>query len=300
MEKAVIKCDNLLHVKQLAKIKGGQDGAIWNNYLFRFDAVGTCFVYDLRALESGNSEASDLKEICTFLLDKADELAPHSNSVMFGSEYYSSEDEIPLLYTNIYNNYANTKNSLKGMCCVYRVQRDGKTFSSTLVQLIEIGFTEDSDYWKSIDVDDIRPYGNFTIDVENQIYYAFTMRDESNTTRYFAFDLPKAADGIIDEKFNVKRVVLNTTDIKEYFDCEYHHFIQGACFRHGRIYSLEGFSGSEDNPPALRIIDTTKKRQILYADLENVGLSIEPELIDFRDEVCYYGDAHGNLYVIEF
>ena len=287
-----------MKIKQIAKIKDGQDGAVWGNYLFRFDAVGHCYVYDLKDLEQACGE--ECQYIGEFCLDKADKIKPHSNAVMFGKEYYSADDEFPLLYTNIYNNYAKDGNTMKGVCLVYRLQRNETKFLTTLVQIIEIGFADNSDYWLSKGQDDIRPYGNFTIDPEKGIYYAFTMRDESSTTRYFSFNLPKVSDGNADSEYGVTRVVLSISDIIEYFDCEYHRFVQGAAFYKGKIYSLEGFTESEENPPAMRIIDVNGKKQekaVLFADF---GLSIEPEMIDFYNDVCYYGDNHGNLYTIDF
>ena len=290
-----------MRIKHIAKIKGGQDGVVWNNYLFRFNGAGVCYVYDIKQLNRYASEAVELKEISTFSLDRIDELKPHSNAVMFGKEFYSPDDEFPLLYTNIYNNYSGTDNPLKGVCLVYRLQRNGMEFSSTLVQIIEIGFVEDSHYWKSCeDEEDVRPYGNFTIDAEKGTYYAFTMRDKENTTRYFSFDLPKLSDGEKDEIYNVSKVTLSACDIKEYFDCEYHRFIQGAAFYNGKIYSLEGFTNSQENPPAMRIIDVKEKKQVQFVDFMKMGLTIEPELIDFYDDICYYADNHGNLYIIDF
>ena len=164
-------------------------------------------------------------------------------------------------------------------------------FSTKLVQIIEIGFVENENLWKSAEKEDIRPYGNFTIDREYGIYYAFTMRDESNTTRYFSFDLPMVSDGIMDERYNVKRVILNASDVKEYFDCEYHRFVQGAAFYKGKIYSLEGFTNSEENPAALRIIDVEEKKQIAFVDLVKMGYAIEPEFIEFYHDICYYVDS---------
>lgn len=288
-------------IKHIANIKGGQDGAVCNHYLFRFNADGLCYVYDTNQLNEYNAEAAELKEMTSFFLDRVDELKPHSNAVMFGKEYYSPDDEFPLLYTNIYNSYSKADNPMKGVCLVYRLQRNDTTFSTTLVQMIEIGFVEDSHYWRSSgDKEDIRPYGNFVIDTQKGIYFALTMRDGTNTTRYFSFDLPTVTQGVTDGQYNVKRVTLCRDDIREYFDCEYHHFLQGACFHDGKIYSLEGFTDSEDHPPVLRVIDASAKKQTLFVDLRNFGLTIEPEMIDFRDDTCYYSDNYGHLYVMDF
>lgn len=282
---------------QIGKIVWGQDGSIWGGYLFRFGNHGECFAYDLAEMKANGEKESS--PVCTFTLDKADILSPHSNSVSFGKEYFEKNDEFPLLYTNIYNNYANAENQRKGVTCVYRLQRNGREFSSTLVQTIEIGFVEDAVLWKSTD-GDIRPYGNFAIDKENGVYYAFTMRDESQTTRYFSFALPTLKDGVYDEKSGVNKVVLQASDIQSYFDCEYHRFMQGACLHDGKIYSVEGFTHSPENPAALRVIDLQAQKQARFVDLVALGFAIEPEFIEFYEGVCYYSDGHGNVYEVDF
>lgn len=268
-----------MKIKSIGTIQGGQDGAIFNGLLFRFDS-GKCTVYDLEALEN---------PIANFTLDRADTINPHSNAVCFGKEYFSPDDEFPLLYSNIYNNYADKKDNLCGVCCVYRLWREGDFFNTKLVQLIRIGFT-DSTLWRSADIADVRPWGNFVVDAENGKYYGFVMRDGDKATRYFAFDLPSLSDG--------EEVVLTEEDIKEYFDTPYHNFLQGACFHDGKIYEVEGFG--ERIHPALRIIDPVKKEQIFHFDFYEAGAIYESELIDFYNGRCIYGDNKGNLFELVF
>lgn len=290
-----------MKLKQVGTILPGQDGAIWKNTLFRLNAKGQCWVYDLSELDFTSEQPCDLAPKAEFVLDRADEIVPHSNAVMFGKEYFAAEDEFPLLYSNIYNNYAKAENKRKGVCCVYRIQRTENGYTSTLVQLIEIGFTENTEHWaSSSELNDVRPYGNFTIDLQQERYYAFTMRDHCHVSRYFSFVLPKLSDGLIDPAFGVRKVILQTSDILTEFDCEYHKFVQGACCHNGRIYSVEGFTHHDQAPPALRVIDPVAKRQILFADLTALGDPIEPEFIDFYGETCLYGDGHGQLFVVEF
>ncbi len=285
---------NLWDIEMIAKIEQGrQDGAILNGYLFSFNHNGRCVVYETKQFQ--NLERSTAKVFSEFVLDRCEGITPHSNSVAFGNEFFSADDEFPLLYTNIYNNYANSDCNMKGVCLVYRLQRNGSNFFSTLVQIIEIGFTEDENYWKS-SKEDVRPYGNFTIDRENGIFYAFTMRDSYNTTRYFAFDLPKVETGAMCEKYNVKKVTLNISDIRDFFDCEYQNFVQGACCHDGKIYSLEGFSDDVSNPPAMRIIDTRLKKELALINFSDFGLNDEPEMIEFENDICYYADHNGNVY----
>ena len=278
-----------MNIAPIAQISAGQDGAIWDKYVFRFDHMGHCRVHEL----------GSWKYISEFTLDRADELAPHSNAVVFGHEYYAPEDEFPLLYTNIYNNYARAANPLKGVCCVYRLMREGNVFTARLVQLIEIGFVEDTLLWCS-PTGDIRPYGNFVIDRTAQRLYAFVMRDGSRMTRYFSFNLPHVTEGAMDETFCVPKKVLAANEVLEHFDVPYHHFIQGACLHEGKIYSVEGFTNDETNPPALRIIDPAAHHQELYINFMDLGIREEAEFIDFAEGICYYSDAHGKLYTLEF
>lgn len=285
----------------ISKIRDGrQDGAVKGGFLFSFNHRGECTVYETKALQTQKDGEAEI--FSSFVLSKPDVLVPHSNSVSFGNEYYDDKDEFPLLYTNIYNNYAKADDPLKGVCLVYRLQRTDRAFTSTLVQIIEIGFVEDEALWKSAgELPDTRPYGNFTVDAEKGVLYAFTMRDNANTTRYFSFDLPKAAAGEVCERYNVKRVVLTAADMKEYFDCPYHRYIQGAACHKGKIYSLEGFTNSEINPPALRIIDPSLKKETAYIKFADFGINIEPEMIDFaEDDTCYYTDHTGNVYEVSF
>ncbi len=289
-----------MKIQFITKIKDNrQDGAINGGYLFSLDHRGICTVYEIKSLEQ--TEGGAAEPFAEFTLDKTDTIAPHSNSVMFGNEYYDEKDEFPLLYTNIYNNYAGCDDKLKGVCLVYRIQRNDRDFKSDLVQIIRIGFTEDENLWKSEgEKQDVRPYGNFAIDKDRGLLYAFTMRDNTNTTRYFSFNLPKVTDGEICEKYNVKQVILNASDIREYFDCDYHHYVQGACCHDGKIYSLEGFTNSPENPPVIRVIDTKLKKEILFKEFADFGTNIEPEMIDFENDVCYYTTNSGDVYKLFF
>ena len=289
-----------MKIEFFSKIKNGrQDGAIFGEYFFSFNHKGECSVYQMKTLENQKSDEAEC--FSEFVLDKHELIVPHSNAVMFGNEFYKAGDEFPLLYTNLYNNYADAEDKLKGVCLVYRLQRVGNVFKTTLVQMIEIGFVENETLWKSTgNKEDIRPYGNFTIDVEKGIYYAFTMRDNTQTTRYFSFELPKVNQGEICEKYSVKKVVLTEKDILQYFDCDYHHFVQGACCYKGKIYSVEGFTDSQDNPPAMRIIDTELNKQICYKKFSEFGMNVEAEMIDYYNDICYYTDNSGNMYRIVF
>ena len=289
-----------MNFKHIATMSDGQqDGAIFGNLLFRFNAKGQGRVYDLSAIDP-SAEPTALEAIATFTLDRIEDMVPHSNAVMFGTEYAEAGDEFPLLYSNVYNNYKKSEDRREGLCCVYRLQRAGESFRTTLVQVIEIGFTKDSNLWCSAEVADVRPYGNFTIDRERGLYWAFVMRDAARATRYFSFRLPTLADGAWDETLGVHRVILHPHDILSQFDCPYHDYVQGACCHGGKIYSVEGFHADGKHPPAMRVIDTVAGVQERYVDLVAHNCLIEPECIDFLGDVCCYSDAHGVLYTVDF
>lgn len=278
----------------------GQDGAFWGDILFRFDADGTGWAYDARPLDTAGPEAAvELPRLAVFHTDPGDAVVPHFNAVAFGSEYYAAGDEFPLLYANLYNNYAAQADRREGVCCVYRLQRTADSFTMTLVQVIRIGFVKDAALWCSPgEKADVRPYGNFVIDRQKNILYAFTMRDAAYRTRYFAFALPKLADGVYSAEYGVNVVTLTPEDIRACFDTEYHRYVQGACCHEGKIYSSEGFDVTP--PPALRVIDPAAEQQLVHMDLAQLGFEAEAEWIDFRGDICYYSDAPGNVYRVDF
>ena len=259
-----------LEFTHLGNIAKGQDGIIYDGCLLRFGSKGTCRVYELQTLQ----------EISAFTLDKVDALMPHSNSVSLRGN---------ILYTNLYNTYAKESDRREGVCCAYRIHREGNTFCTELMQVIRIGFAQTS-LWRSENCQDVRPYGNFV--VEGNKLYAFVMRDESHTTRFFRFALPD---------ISAPEVILTQGDIEAQFDESYVNYMQGAMCVDGLIYSLEGFDHPNDRGrPALRIFDTKKQKQVFYADLTAYGLVDEPEWIDHYDGHTYYADHAGNVYRLAF
>lgn len=286
-----------MNIKKVGKINGCQDGAIYNSILFRLDHLGNCSVYDLKELRKG--EGCELTPLDTFKLDKHQTIVPHSNAVTFGCDFYKEDDEFPLLYSNIYNNYKNSDDKLLGVCCVYRIKRENNNFSSELVQLIEIGFCEDVDLWKATpEAHGERPFGNFVVDRDSKSYYAIVMKNEQRGTTYLKFDLPSVHEGKTDERFGIKKVVLSKNDIKDRFDLEFHRFIQGAAVHRGKVYSTEGFYNDAVNRPAIRVIDLENK-DMKYIDILSMGYKNEPEFIDFYGDACYYSDVEGNIYTLE-
>lgn len=282
---------------------GDNDAAAWGGYLFKFNGKGQCHVYSLDEFskEEGDrwrSTGEKTHRLAVFYLDRTAEIAPHSNAVFFGTEKYSPEDEFPLLYCNVYNNYKENADQRRGTLCAYRILRKGNAFTSQLVQLIQVGFTDDKDLWCS-ETGDVRPYGNFALDRESNTLYAFTMRDGDKSTRHFAFPMPKVTQGEAEAQTGVKKVILQREDILSWFSCDWQHYVQGAEVYDGLIFSAEGRTDSSSHPAALRIIDPESQKEVRYVLLAYYVQNIEPEVITFWDGKCYYGDVRGNLYLVE-
>ena len=275
-----------------------QDGAVWGDFVFRFDHAGHCRVYDAAGLDS-DKEPIVLPQIASFSLNSDDAVVPHCNAVTFGAQYFEAGDEFPLLYANVYNNYAKAEDRREGMCCVYRLQREGLTFRAELVQLLKVGYTDERGFWLSDgDVNDVRPYGNFVVDRDAGLLHIFVMRDGDRTTRYFTHRLPDVREGTVSDEYGVRVAVLEKSDILSFFDTPYHLYIQGACCHNGLIYSSEGFNA--DIQPSLRIIDPTAGAQIAHANLAEQGYPTEAEWIDFYRDRCYYSDGCGDLFLVDF
>lgn len=272
----------------------GQDGAIYGDFLFRFHADGSCRVFSMQ----------EQRQVSWFTLDQTELLKPHCNTVCFGAEKYDPADEYPLLYCNLYNNYAKAENRLEGVCCVYRLTRINHDFSTTLVQVIRIGFVEDLSLWKSLpDQGDIRPYGNFVPDAANSRLHVYVLRDAEHVTRFFTFDLPALSAGEYCDKYGVNVVTLNKEDIQAMFDCDYTDYIQGGCCYDGKLFNIAGgsvTSPAAPHPPRLQIVDTEARKQLVHINLAEFGLLAEPEMIDFEGDTLYYMDGEGLVRRIEF
>ncbi len=277
-----------IRCKLISSIRYGQDGVIKNGLIFRMEADGMCYVFD----------AKTYAPVGEFPLDKREVLCPHSNAVCFGTEYYAEGDEFPLVYSNIYNNYAKAAERHEGTVCVYRITRVGEGFASQLVQVIEVGFVN-TPLWRSASKPDVRPYGNLVIDKEGGELVAFTMRDEDQVTRFFRFALPSYKAGQLDEALGVNKLILTEDDVIVHFDIDYMHYMQGATCHEGYVYSSEGFD-QEINPARIRIIDVKGGREVLNINLRAMGFPHEAELIDVYEGKTYYSDNTGKFYSVEF
>jgi len=273
--------------KPIGKIKGGQDGAIYADVLFRFDAAGNA-----RAFEADGT-------VTLFRLGDLDRIVPHANAVFFGTDFWEAGDEFPLLYINIYNNYSSKEDRKEGTCCAYRLRRTEDSFSAALVQVIKVGFVAQPE-WRSEHVQDVRPYGNFVPEPSTGSLYAFVMRDEDKKTRFFRFAMPKATDGTYDTELGCNVVTLGLADCMGWFDTPWMCGMQGAACHDGYIYSSEGFSDSDVYPPVLRLIDLKNREEVMKIHLGELIPNVEPEFVEVYQGKVYYSDAEGDIYQVSF
>lgn len=249
----------------------GQDSACHNNKLFNFDSTGKFKVFDLI-----NNEYIGQGQ-----LDEYDTIKPHNNCVCFGNEFVNENDNYPLLYTNAYN----TANLPKGMCYVHRIIENENSYSTELKQTIRINFT-DNIIWT--DGNDIRPYGNFLVDKDNNYLYVYTLKDNEKVTRIFKFILPKLEDG--------ENVTLNIEDVIDYFDVEYFPYIQGAICYSGKLFISSGNNSIIQNSSALHVVNPYSKQEESYINLSS--LFNEPEVVEVYNNKLIVGMS--NLYEFEF
>ena len=241
-----------------------QAGCVYGDSLFRFKTDGTFLVYDLIT----RAKIADGSGIVV------EGLYPHCNTACFG-EKYNSSDPYPLLYVNAYN----TEGMPKGTCYVFRISVSGTTMTASLIQTINVGFVEDA-IWKS--GEDIRPYGNFCVDLPNKALFVYTLRDTGSVTRFFRFALPAISNAT---------VTLSQSDIVEYWDTDYFPYIQDNACAYGKIYLCSGYGGSGSNPGMIHVIDTIQRKETSRINLYKNGMQSEPEILDFYNGDLICGDS---------
>lgn len=246
----------------------GQDSAIASDgHIICFDHDGHYKVMNIYGQE--------LKPLTD--LDNRAVINPHSNCAFFGTEKYDADDLYPIVYTNAYN----TVGLPQGTFYAYRLKND---LTTTFLQTIKIGFT-DSNIWTGGGAN-VRPYGNFLMDTDNNKLYAYTMIDNLHVTRFFKFSMPSISDGA--------EVVLQESDIEDYFDVDYFYYIQGGCYYNGKIYASCGFTSSDC---MLYAVDLNSKS--ITSRIPLGGFVGEPETVFIYNDELYVSSG-TSLYELKF
>lgn len=265
------------HLYALANLQGG---AVYDGKLFVGDANGTIYIKDAAA---GTA-------IQTMALDKKDTLKPHSNAVTI-----STRDSAVHLYTNIYSNYNSETDKHIGECCVYKLTEDSGTWSNALAQVIKIGFLDDTAYWPAST--EKRPYGNFIVDDENNYLYTYVPSTELNKIQWHKFALPAVTAGTTNDTYGCPVYTLETSAILASWTTPYTQYIQDGCVHDGLIYQVAGADKSYGTAQ-MQVIDPDKKAVVATFNFYKDDNAVEPELITFDGETCYYSDIQ-NMYRLD-
>lgn len=265
------------HLYALANM---QDGDIYGGKLFVEDANGTVYIKD----------AATGTAIQTMALDKRDVIKPHGNTVCI-----STRDSALHLYTNIYNNYKSETDRHVAECCVYRLTESGGTWSNALTQIIKVGFTENSDYWPAST--EALIWGNFVVDDVNNLLYVYVLNSALNKIQWYKFALPAVTEGTTNSTYGCPVCTLETSAILDSWVTPYTQYIQGGCVHDGLIYQVAGADKSYGTAQ-MQVISPTKKAVVATFSFYQDDNAVEPELIAFDGDTCYYSDIQ-NMYRLD-
>ena len=234
---------------------GWQGMDVYGNLMFRTVAGGRCAVYDL------NTSATSLTAIGYFNLGSytGNSDTNHADCLCFSDEFYDANDPFPLLYVT-----AGDKDH--GQCFVERIQRSGNTFSSTLVQTININVT-------SLTGSGLR-WGFPWVQFHSYNGYLYTIGHVSRAIPLDKGGSSKFNNQHIITKFNrpsISRssVTLVWTDVDNQWTTKYdQHYQQGCRFKDGKIYMIFGHGMSSSNSPNYLMVQSlVSKEKIAEIDL---------------------------------
>lgn len=248
-----------------------QDGAIYDGKSFVGDANGTIYI----------KTAATGEAIQAMALDKNDVLTVHSNAVAISTRTGVH------LYSNVYSNYKSAEDKHIGECCVYSLSEASGVWSNALAQIIKIGFLADETYWPP--ETEPRPYGNFVVDDENNILYAYVLYSGKKKIYWYKFNLPEVTAGAQSSVYGCPVCTLTTADILDSWQTEYLEYIQGGCVHDGLIWSTSGADGYWGRAK-MSVIDPEKKTTIATFNFWDDDNAVEPEYVAFDGDVLYYGD----------
>ena len=215
-----------------------QGGACYGNYLFMFTENNTtCWVYNL-------STETLVQTITIPSEDRGFVATCHCNTVNFGTEFYDSGDDFPLLYVSTgYNDGTNTG------VIVYRIVvetvDDTTTYSLSLVQTVKIPTTTWSEFIVGED-------GNCFI---------------KHATTFYRMRMPKLSDGNVTLDFS------NALEVYNFTEQPFNSANQNHLYHNGKIFVLSGGT----NAGLLIVLDLCTRTRESVIDLNAIGITKEPE-----------------------
>ena len=255
-------------VNSVASGHSFQGGTTYKNMLFAaLNNNSEMLVYDLYT----NKQAGSI-----VVPEIADH---HNNNINFGSEFYSEDDEFPLLYMSQENNAVHK-------CVVARITRDGATWNYEHVQTITFPTPEENGMW----------WANSYIDPENNYIYLMGYKNQSwtdpsnnNSLVSRRWKLPKLSDG---------DVTLHVTDSTNYQEPPYWTATQGAIFKEGKLYQVYGTPTYKDWIK-MRVLDLDNGTVERVLEMYTRGFTTEPEGLGYYNGYFYVIDVSGNIFKLE-
>jgi hypothetical protein len=267
---------SILELGALKTKEAFQGMAIYGDMMFSLHNTGICTVIDL-------THHKLLSEFNLASYGKTN----HANVASFGKEFYSPEDEFPLLYVS--QVWKERVNNMKDVCYVERVTKN----SSELVQTINYK-------------DEKGTFGyalQWVVDVKNGYLYGFgnTIKNavEGNKHQITKFKLPKLSDSDSN-----KLVTLTEDDIVEAYTLEDYYngsekllIGQGLTIFNGKLFMPTGF-GNATYPASLWVVDLDSRRVSNVIDLSYIKK--EPEDCDVYQGSLIIQCNGGNVYKFTF
>lgn len=254
-----------------------QGMAIYGDMMFSLHNSGICTVIDLKSRKL-------LSEFNMASYNKAN----HCNVASFGREFYSPEDEFPLLYVSQASK--EKLNGLKDVCVVERVTRN----SSELVQTINYQ-------------DEKGTFGyalQWVVDVKNGYLYGFgnTIKNavDGNRHRVTKFKLPKLSDNDSNKMVTLtENDVIETYTLEDYYNGNEKLLIgQGLTIANGKLIMPTGL-GNAAYPASIWIVDLDSRRVSNVIDLSYIKK--EPEDCDvYQGSLLMQCNGGGYVYKFTF
>ena len=191
------------------KLHLNQSIAMYGGYLFLLEETGLGVVIDYATKNI----------VSTFALPVPND--NHYNSAMFTDIFYDDNDEFPLMITSRCGNlYDKTTDLNEAM--LLRVQRNGTTFTCTLINSIKSDIQGFSSDWC---VDNNNRSITFIVYTNGTF-----LENENNPVKFFTWNLPK-----VSEILSGETITLLEDDLIAKAECE-HLIFQGATIIHNIIY----------------------------------------------------------------
>lgn len=253
-------------------VSSGQGAACYGKYLIQ------CFNYN-PAIEIFDLEK---KEYVCKVASPYPGNKTHANTVNFGNQKFSPDDYFPLLYISSGYGYYSGKAYWTSIY-VYRLtkQTDSTGTESFNLEYVNTITLKGFNYWTEGIIDN----------ENNKLWVKYD--DSGININYACFEMPRFEDG---------NVSINRADAIQDFSLGVQPFTssnQGHLFHNGKILLVSGTSPASQKL-AFIVIDPTLQERELVIDLNDIGLSSEPENLFFYDGqmmIGYRGAVYKfNLY----